>query len=280
MQIKEEWFEDMEIKEEWIDDESLDDVLDGNLELFPGLSLPCDELCAELEDADLILTREAREIRNHDCMWAGLCISEKHERESARPERVVVPPARRPARVVAPTNARSLLLPAVAPPSRLPDRPDTPLSENELDVEFFKFGELMDDLSSVVPSEVTGQMPLKTETFTVAPNTDHCYYTLVIPPQEHAVHTDSLGVQTPSDSGKHMHINYHQRTHPSVKNIPPTSGCCFQTIGKKGIGKRGRPFLYGSSFSHCICSDGLERLGADVIPCVSKITPINCGPLS
>lgn len=218
MQIKVEW------REEEPADDCLDDVLGPNNELFPGLSLPCDELCAELDDLDMIWP-DARELRNHDCMWAGLCVSEKHERDSVRPERVILPPARR--RVVAPTNARSLLLP---PPPRLPDRPDTPLSENELDLDLPELCDLLEDLPSVVPSEVTGQVaavvktappqPLTTPqqqpctvTAYVTPNMDHCYFTTALPP-EHPVHPDSLGVQTPSDSGEYCYntILFHLRT--------------------------------------------------------------------
>jgi len=203
----------MHMKEDqWQEDEgepSLDDVLDANLDFFSSFSLPCDEFCAEfMDDLDMVWP-DARELRNHDCMWAGLCVSDKHERDSARPERVFMQPAKR--RVVAPTNARSLLLPP--PPPRLPDRPDTPLSESELDIDIPDLCELLEDLPAVVPSEVTGQLPpppvVKAQPAApisimsyISPISDHCYFTTALPPPEHPVNTDSLGVQTPSDSGK------------------------------------------------------------------------------
>ncbi|EEB19311.1 hypothetical protein Phum_PHUM566260 [Pediculus humanus corporis] len=93
---------------------------------------------------DQKMTKDAREIRNHDCMWAGHCISEKHDKNNqkiskcinllplkkpaakaeepkvvavtATPESKMIPESNnkvfiRKNAVVAPTHARSILLP-------------------------------------------------------------------------------------------------------------------------------------------------------------------------
>lgn len=241
------------MKTEWRDEDDLDDILDCNFELFPEL-IP--EFCPELDDLDLGWP-DARELRNHDCMWAGLCVSEKHERDSARHERVILPPTRR--RVVAPTNSRSLLLPA---PSRPPDRPDTPLSDNDLDLDLPELGDLLEDLPSVVPSEVTGQvasrvphtpiptqiaqpMPISHNAYS-APITDHCYFTTL--PPERPVHTDSLGVQTPSDSEEEIDV---ETVGDGRKGLGPMAMPTAPTLQDRrelqrtvsAIVRRGRPAL-------------------------------------
>lgn len=98
------------------------------------------------------VTNDAREIRNHDCMWAGHCISEKHDRNSQKNKCVNLLPIKksqkseevevvavtnsdgtvtadgnricgRKSAVVAPTHARSILL-----PTRVVTAPATPVS--------------------------------------------------------------------------------------------------------------------------------------------------------
>ncbi|KAL0270621.1 UNVERIFIED_CONTAM: hypothetical protein PYX00_007969 [Menopon gallinae] len=106
------------------------------------------------------VTNDAREIRNHDCMWAGHCISEKHDRNSQKNKCVNLLPIKKPQKseevevvavttsdgtvtadgnricgrksaVVAPTHARSILLPtrvvtAPATPVSVPKKPVSP----------------------------------------------------------------------------------------------------------------------------------------------------------
>ncbi|KAK6645527.1 hypothetical protein RUM43_001804 [Polyplax serrata] len=89
------------------------------------------------------MTKDAREIRNHDCMWAGHCISEKHDKNNQKIQKCInLLPLKKPSSkpteepkvvaistpegtlisdgknvcirknaVVAPTHARSILLP-------------------------------------------------------------------------------------------------------------------------------------------------------------------------
>ncbi|XP_023715228.1 N-myc protein isoform X3 [Cryptotermes secundus] len=138
----------------------------------------------------------------HDCMWSGICSSEKHKKPCYAVDPVVAVTLRvRPVK-----SSRSLLRTTRAKAPTTSPRPDTP-SESEEDEPPVWIGEVCDneDLSvSVSVSEVTGQI-LRTgsefKTLSPPPSparafyTDHSYHI-----SKSAVTLDNLGVQTPSDS--------------------------------------------------------------------------------
>lgn len=141
----------------------------------------------------------------HDCMWSGICSSEKHQRPCFAVDPVVaVTLTVRPVK-----SSRSLLRTTRAKAPTTSPRPDTP-SESEED-ESPVCGAVCDneDLSVAVSvSEVTGQiMRTGSEFKTLSPPlsparafyTDHSYHI-----SKSAVTLDNLGVQTPSDSGEYF----------------------------------------------------------------------------
>ena len=146
----------------------------------------------------------------HDPMWAGICASRMYRKECVKAESVVAEP------VVAVTvtvrsvkSSRSILRTTRMKTSPTSHRPETP-SESEED-ESPVCGAVCDneDLSvSVSVSEVTGQVVrTRSELKTFSPPstpvpafyTDHSYHI-----NKNAMTFDSLGVQTPSDSGEYL----------------------------------------------------------------------------
>lgn len=141
----------------------------------------------------------------HDCMWSGMCSSEKHKKPWYAADPVVAVTLRvRPVK-----SSRSLLRTTRAKAPTTSPRPDTP-SESEED-ESPVCGDVCDNedlLVAVSVSEVTGQI-LRTgsEFKTLSPSpsparafyTDHSYHI-----SKSAVTLDNLGVQTPSDSGEYF----------------------------------------------------------------------------
>ncbi|PNF25842.1 hypothetical protein B7P43_G11139 [Cryptotermes secundus] len=144
----------------------------------------------------------------HDCMWSGICSSEKHKKPCYAVDPVVAVTLRvRPVK-----SSRSLLRTTRAKAPTTSPRPDTP-SESEEDEPPVWIGEVCDneDLSvSVSVSEVTGQI-LRTgsefKTLSPPPSparafyTDHSYHI-----SKSAVTLDNLGVQTPSDSEEEIDV--------------------------------------------------------------------------
>lgn len=150
----------------------------------------------------------------HDPMWAGICVNNMCRKECVKAEPVVAEPVVAVTVTVRPViSSRSILRTTRIKTSTTSNRPETP-SESEED-ESPVCGAVCDneDLSvSVSVSEVTGQIvrtrsELKTfsspSISVPAFYTDHSYHI-----NKNTVTLDNLGVQTPSDSGEYLTLQY------------------------------------------------------------------------
>jgi hypothetical protein len=180
-------------------------------DIFDKFGVPRVQLCSDLLLA-VDWTLEQPQVvpshvmdGRHDPMWAGICTSGMYRKECVIAEPVVAVTVT----VRSVKSSRSILRTTRTKISTTSHRPETP-SESEED-ESPVCGGVCDneDLSvSVSVSEVTGQV-IRTRSELNTPSspsspvpafyTDHSYHI-----NKNAVTLDSLGVQTPSDSGEYL----------------------------------------------------------------------------
>lgn len=224
---------------------------------------------------DEVSSDGSREIRHHDCMWAGLCISKEHSRTvPTRKDNFIqkkVPAGRSLLIARPPQQCHSKSLESDGDSTR----PETPQSsESDVEVENprlkhdqvnGKLSEYLGEFPKAAPvSEVTGQLVrrmynekrrqdekidgngLKKETQIRNTLNDHCYHLN----QATNKRLEHLGVQTPSDSEEEIDVvSFDKPCRPAVLPTYPNPAdeerfqLTVNTVFKKSPGTRprGRP---------------------------------------
>lgn len=194
--------------------------------LLSDLAFDFDEFCASDSQSDDFYAALNCEIRNHDCMWAGHCSSKHHPNLDAckaqKPTAEAPTEHRVPRQTVVPAGRSVLLKPPmtkamVASPESPPMSDDEEakakptktlqflhdaISEYDMDedsdlCEYFEDGEGEDIITDPSEEEEKPKMPPR-----FAGENDHCYY------MERGAYgrVDSLGIDTPSDSGQWIFV--------------------------------------------------------------------------